>query len=923
MKSAQAGILQKRPGGYTAIKDTGLSSVWLRYTILFCICASLSFLPYIFLGRSFVYRVDGASQYIVYLRYMGQFLRDWISGFFHGDFTPQMYDFSIGMGDDINAIVRFHPLDFLSVFVPGRYTEYLYDAILLIRYYLSGLSFCAFALYWKDRRSAGTGEQPYNISCTNVLSGAIVYVFCGYMLMRVMNHPTYASPFIILPLLLLGAEKVMEPEGKKGRILFPAAVFLGFVSNYYFMYICSIALLVYVLLRLPEYFSGCGSRSRGKAFFSLFFRMVFLYLIGLGMSMVTLLPTMIRYGNSFRTSQITERLNLLFYEDVRRYGAWAINLITPYVSSGNGTNLNFSVIVFPALISLFFFCRRRFRTLKTILALDLCCLLIPAGGYIMAVFNNENNRWMFLIALSLGMVVTLTADSFAQMEKWQERVLGGAGIAMLLILAVVTVMAAQKIFTLAAMAELAVCICALILQSRRGAGVETVRRTVLVITCISAVANAWITFVPAGGNTAYHSTKAGKAYRRYERNPGRVAGSLDMDTFCRLDTSTMSAGSENAGIYYGYNGTSIYNSIVNRDLLQTMIEEDNTGLESITHMQDLDGRFVTEALAGVRYYVTKKEGNRPYGFSQEPVYTEKKYLVYENECRLPFAVSYDCVISEDDYEKLDSVGKELVQLQAAVVNETDLEAGSFTHITQAQQDLIVEELALPEPFEKTQNGYRLKTDGEKLTLTYEKKQGYVCYLKLNALTCDRKTAGISVTSGTTKKKFSLRSMKDTYTLAREDYVIDLMAESAEGETGEKADITIRFKKKGTYDLESVEIIYIPVEELQAGYRQLSQEAGSGFKTGENRVSGSISLNKEKLVTFQILSQKGWKLYVDGAQTQLLCANNCYLGAVVPAGEHDILLVYETPGLKAGMCISLVSLLTLICLALYVRKHKYG
>ena len=75
-------------------------------------------------------------QYVVYLRYMGQYLRLCIQHILHGDFALPVYDFSIGMGDDIGQIVRFHPLDFLSVFVPSRYTETLYGLILLIRFYL-------------------------------------------------------------------------------------------------------------------------------------------------------------------------------------------------------------------------------------------------------------------------------------------------------------------------------------------------------------------------------------------------------------------------------------------------------------------------------------------------------------------------------------------------------------------------------------------------------------------------------------------------------------------------------------------------------------------------------------------------------------------------------------------------------------------
>ena len=189
---------------------------------------ALVFFPFLLTGRTFVFRVDGESQYIVYLRYMGQYLRETVRNFLQGSFTLKMYDFTIGMGDDINAIVRFHPLDFLSVFVPEEKTEALYVLILLLRYYLSGLSFSLYALSFGRGERAGREKR---LNPVNVLSGALVYVFGGFMLIRVMNHPIYASAFIFLPLLLLSAERVSDG---KGQLLFPLTVALSFISNYYY-----------------------------------------------------------------------------------------------------------------------------------------------------------------------------------------------------------------------------------------------------------------------------------------------------------------------------------------------------------------------------------------------------------------------------------------------------------------------------------------------------------------------------------------------------------------------------------------------------------------------------------------------------------------------------------------------------------------
>ena len=65
----------------------------------------------------------------------------------------------------------------------------------------------------------------------------------------------------------------------------------------------------------------------------------------------------------------------------------------------------------------------------------------------------------------------------------------------------------------------------------------------------------------------------------------------------------------------------------------------------------------------------------------------------------------------------------------------------------------------------------------------------------------------------------------------------------------------------------------------------------------------------------MLSKKGWKLYIDGEEKDLIRSNVCYLGAYIPEGVHEVLLVYETPGLRTGAAVSLAAFV--IWLALIV------
>ncbi len=51
--------------------------------------------------------------------------------------------------------------------------------------------------------------------------------------------------------------------------------------------------------------------------------------------------------------------------------------------------------------------------------------------------------------------------------------------------------------------------------------------------------------------------------------------------------------------------------------------------------------------------------------------------------------------------------------------------------------------------------------------------------------------------------------------------------------------------------------------------------------------------------------RGWSAWVDGRATAVWRANGKHLGVPVPAGRHDVELVYRPPGLRAGAVLSLV------------------
>ena len=891
--------------------------------MLFLGVSFLVFLPFFLWGRSFVNKVDGMPQYIVYLRYMGQYLRLCAGRILRGDFSLPLYDFSIGMGDDIGQIVRFHPLDFLSVIVPSRYTEYLYDFILLLRFYLSGLTFSMFAFYWNSVPLTGQKEPAETVSSVNVLSGSVVYVFCGFMLIRVMNHPIYAAPFIVLPLLLLGAEKVMR---RQGCTLFVFSVFLGFWSNYYFMYIMSAALFVYMLVRYADVIRPVGI----KTFTVLFVKMVSLYMLGLAMSMMTLLPTMYRYLASARQEQASETFNMLVYADKRRYGAWFLNLISPFRSSGNGTDLNFAVIVLPCLAILFTYGWKRYRSLKKFLILNLIMLLVPFFGYVLAVFNNENNRWMFLIAICLALTVVFTADSFAGMTKRQIAAAAAAAMFYLTAVALQTAAGGFDVYNTAAAVELIICTGILIVCTLRKASVRTVRVIILGITCVSTVVNGYMTYAPAFGAVARDYVNAGKTMRRYDQFWRSVgAFCIEDDSFYRVEGYDVKHGRENSAEYSDYNSTSEYNSILNADILTAMTAQNNTGLDAVTIIKGLDARPVSMNLAHVRYFIARRKdaGSVPYGYSMEPVAQKGRAYVYENEHPLSFGYSYRTFITRENYDALDPLSKEMVQLDAVVLpGEGD--GGGELADTLRREGLreITEPSRTPEhstvPIPPKGSGYTyadgVLTAGRQtvVSLEYEKREGYDAYLQLNGLRIDGQTAILKVEGDGFSTRTLIRGSSQVYNIGREDYLLHL------GYADEAAAAVLYLNfQAGTYELSSAEVVYVPMEGYGEQIAAMNEEPLLEEQVDDGKVTGHVSFTSPRMLVFSVPSAGGWTLTVDGVMTDICNVNQMYQGVFLPAGEHEIELTYRTPGLTTGMCIAVPAIALWVMLAAFGLKRR--
>jgi uncharacterized membrane protein YfhO len=73
-----------------------------------------------------------------------------------------------------------------------------------------------------------------------------------------------------------------------------------------------------------------------------------------------------------------------------------------------------------------------------------------------------------------------------------------------------------------------------------------------------------------------------------------------------------------------------------------------------------------------------------------------------------------------------------------------------------------------------------------------------------------------------------------------------------------------------------------------------------------------STTADYLVVFsEIWTSKGWKMYIDGQEQPLLRANYLLRAAMIPAGEHEIVMEYAPKAYTVGNTVAFVSSLLMI------------
>lgn len=913
--------------------------VYTGVFLLFFFAMSLGFLMS---GKGFLWIVDGLEQQYPFFAYQGEWLRQVFHSLLAGEDLP-VWSMDIGYGSDVllSLFASFgDPINLLSVFVPMRYADIMLCFTVVLRLYLAGLVFSAYCLY--------KGHD-----CLSVLIGAMVYSFSGYTTLA-FTQIFMLYPLVVGPLVLWGVDKVFA---KESPTLFVVSIALCFLKSVTHAYAVCLLLLVYCLLR----YAYLDEEKTIRSFLRWFFKILSYILVGAAIGAILFIPSALAVLGESRLD--LERSNGLLYSP-----SYYISLFLGIVSRVEVGADCFTGFASLALFSLFALfgrksCDSQDKTLKMMFVIMTLFLCFPFVGKLFNGFAYPNNRWVWAYSLCVAYIVVATLPRLGQMTKTQKKlvlacvVLYGA-VSVLVLLPFV---GKEALVGLALLLLLAAVFCfnnEPVLTSHR----QKILALASVFVCVAfSFGNYGSTLIQSGGGQqASKQVGVGKAFSILVTDSpsaaiSEIESQADDDPFSRYDGVGYPS-YRNENLVQQLGAISFYSSYYN-----SLIDEyhSSLGLASSPFnfsYQGLDSRVSLEALAGVDYFIAPLDDTSllPENYSELLSVVEKngnKYGVYGAKATLPVSCFYDEAIALNVYEELSMAEREQALLQGVVLEEIpeSMNAAEL-HFTDEdlEWNLITENegTALEDSKDTDQeiifdgNTVTVLGGSAQLSLSVKVPEGLVPYISIEGLSysdlppserisedawgdlslyskqdilLDDFLHGANVTEttvclsmGSVTKTLICQTDENHLFGGKEDWLVNMGASSA----GDM-ELVIEFAKPGVYSIDDINIVAVSPDSLVEDIEKLS---GTSEMIEDPSFSGStltLSTSEDSKGGFLYIAipySDGWTAYVDGEPAEISRANIAFMGLELKEGLHEVVLKYETPGLKAGIAVSIVGVL---------------
>lgn len=806
-------------------------------------------------GEKTLLTIDLNNQYISFYSYL--------KGILSGNHSL-FYSFSTTLGGNIAGLSAYYlmsPFNWLMLLFP---TEQLPQAVLLITLLKTG--FCGLTFYiftshweWKIRGwifAAGYALMSYNIAYQQNLM--------------------WMDGVLLLPLVILGIHWIFE---RKSPLLYILSLFGAILTNYYIGFmICIFSVLYFICL----FISGAERTENLKV--KIIRDYIFASLLAGGFSGWMLLPALKSLSGGkavFNLSALTMEPD--FY--------WSDFFVKLFAGSLDYEEIRHGLPNIYCGMTVLFFLGIYFLSKKISLRRKAGAILLLAVLAVSFYMNGINLIWhgfniptwfpyRYSFVFSFFMLL-LGWQGMRTLEKNSIREILLAAIALALGAVFVTYwmyhknfafMSAEKYVFSILIFLISGCLAVLYVRGHRR----------LCLTGFLAAVCLELTFNGAALLSVFSYQDKEKYESFVSETEEAVASVKEQDNgFYRLEKTWWRK--ECDPMLLDYSGLSHYSSSEYTDVKTFMRQAGYYG----TPNQQSYGKGNTAAmdsLLGVKYVLSRSELGAPWNLLKK----QGDILIYQN----PFALSGGFLCDENVRDFVPE-GENPFEIQNSLWAQTDQTVGT---------DLLIAE---PEPEITTKNfgsrqegGVYLKQDVTKaasISYTFTAQADAPVYFYVQAEEAHRCALYVN------------GERKEDYFKWQYPGIVWL----GDFNKGDKVKVTLALGKK--YDnyiqIRNAYFYYQDMDVFDQYYQRASAGNLTLNKMSDRELTGSVSNEQgREWLMFSFPYDAGWKVSIDGKEAETAKGAGLLLMAQIPEGEHQIRLYYEVPGLKAGLLITVVSIM---------------
>lgn len=871
-------------------KKRSIAVYFFSYTALFAI---LFFFCYYYwmrkYNKSILCTQDAMNQHYLIFVYMGRWIRECLKTIlFQHSFNIPMFDIAIGTGGDIIYSLCAHisdPFNWIAALIPESYSSQVFSVIIIFKLYLSGLSFS----YLCFRRNK---KKQF------ILIGALVYTFSasGYILIL---QPLFLNLLYLFPLFIAGVDDLW---GKKKSGLFLFSAFLIFANYFYFAYMAVILGALYGLALL--YFDRSNFQSI-RAAVGQIGKYLLHGLLAAGLAMPILLPVVIMMRGS-------SRVGADFYVPPLYSGGEYKNFVSGFTSSymmmGRDCYIGYCALTLTCIVVLFVAKGNR-RLRLEFLALT-CGMCLPGFGWFMNGFSYCANRWVFAYTLLVSLIVVEVLPLLKELTARQMAVT--AGVIGIYIVAITCWNSVQKVWE----TDAALSLCLLYLMLTRCFSDRMHYILLMALTALGVMIPARYHFSANYENALFINTPRGEAYETVT-NAGampliRDVGADAAERFDEYEAGTI----HNETMLYGISGMDLYLSNADSNL-----ESFHDHIALLTNAANtyygLNRRSELEQLMGVKHFLITEGDEKclPYGYSTLELAKQshgEDYSCYLSDRNTSLFHTFDHLIGEKEYLELEPYERQQALMQAIVVDDS-LKNTKISELT-ISDDKIPYDMELQNMEEESAGKYFCGENGGSIILhprtdeaplpgenyiyleniDYENGEANSYSVRVYGLKNGERTEYTDRLRGTNRRNHIYEG--------RHNWLIQIGCPT---EADEINAIEIHFESAGRYSLQNIQWYVRSTQELENSIEAL-ETVDADTKVGVNLISATMNFKRSQHVLLSVPYIKGWKLKIDGRDSVVRKADDAFIYFDVPEGEHQIELTYETPGLKTGVLLAVIS-----------------